>query len=59
MFYEVLQFLWGGKLVRTYFDSFWNLNDIILIVVYLVYMTLAYIHHFVDDYAEHAATSTL
>jgi len=45
--YEVLQFKWGSKKIKKYFDSFWNLNDIILILAYYVYVVLATMKAFV------------
>jgi len=59
MFYEVLQFKWGSKRIKNYFDSFWNLNDIMLIITYCVYLTLAITKNFVDNVDVDAATSTL
>lgn len=43
MIYEALQFKWGSKRIKNYYDSFWNLNDIMLIVIYCVYLVLAII----------------
>ena len=56
--YEVLQFKWGSKKIKKYFDSFWNLNDIILILAYYVYVVLAIIKAFVtQSYHVDAAAS--
>ncbi len=59
MFYEVLQFKWGSKRIKNYFDSFWNLNDIMLIITYCVYLALAIAKKFADNVDVVAATATL
>ena len=47
IFYEVLQFKWGSKRIKNYFATFWNLNDIMLIITYCVYLALTIIKNFV------------
>ena len=59
IFYEVLQFKWGSKRIKNYFATFWNLNDIMLIITYCVYLALTIIKNFVGQYDVFAATSTL
>ena len=59
MIYEALQFKWGSKRIKNYYDSFWNLNDIMLIVIYCVYLVLAIIKYFLTSYDVFAATATL
>lgn len=58
-FYEVLQFHWGCKSLKDYLATFWNLNDILMIIVYCIYMSLAYIYNFDDEYDVRAATQTM